>query len=441
MIKKKYDNRNSCILLVQGGAGDIACATPLIRCCKRLFPQDEIIVLTTYADIFKHNPNIDILIPLNDPEEVKDFYSEYVLTRNVRFFKKHFVYDAILDLPAQNCKTLPEFICNVYNIPYDGGPPEIFLTDYEKRKAATFLEQDSKPVILLHISGAVPSENMGRMLCGGCQGRGIGPDGNRCQMCGGSGQIIMKQKTNVLKDLDPQVLLPLVMKYKDKYNFLQIGLAGEPLVQDPKTGIGSIDCLDMSMRDTIALFQHKQVKTGIVIESLFMHAAAAVGKSVITIFQNTSPDFFGYPIHYNVWNSGGCEIHPCNRPVGALLDFSASPLSPKEKQHPLWFCKDQKCKFKDTEQLEKVFLEAVEGPPRADDGHNTLEAARQGKGPVKLSSKAKLPDLKSSSKLAVVKNDVVAQGVQQDQIRQPKKRGRKPKNVKQSKISTNKKNQ
>ena len=103
-----------------------------------------------------------MLIPLNNPEEVKDFYSEYVLTRNVRFFKKHFVYDGILDEPAKGCKTLPEFICSMYDLPYDGGLPEIFLTDYEKRKAATFIEQGSKPIVLLHISGAVPSENMGQ---------------------------------------------------------------------------------------------------------------------------------------------------------------------------------------------------------------------------------------------------------------------------------------
>lgn len=284
--KKKYEKRNTIIELHQGGCGDVISATPCIRATKRAFPDDELIILSTYSDVLKHNPNIDILIPLNDPDQVKDFYSEYVLTRNIRKFCKFFPYDHIYNTPVIGCKTLREFICNLYGFGnyFDNDLPDIYLTDYEKRKTAVFLEQDSKPIVLLHLETASPSEGgLNRWLCGGCGGRGIGPDGNRCQMCGGAGQVVMKQKTNALKDIDPSVVAPIVAKYKDKYNFLQIGLTGERLVE------GAIDVLDLPLRDTIALFQHPQVKTAIVAESLFMHAAAALRKSIITIFQNSPP--------------------------------------------------------------------------------------------------------------------------------------------------------
>jgi len=72
------------ILFCQGGAGDVLAHTPMIRGMRNEYPDDLIIVLSTYKQLLEHNPNIDILFPLND---IQDFYSEFVISKNVRFFK------------------------------------------------------------------------------------------------------------------------------------------------------------------------------------------------------------------------------------------------------------------------------------------------------------------------------------------------------------------
>jgi len=368
-------DRQKIILLVQGGCGDVIAATPMIRSARKTYPEDEIIVLCTYERVLRHNHNIDKLISLGDQDAVGDFFSREVKDKRVRYFKKFFPYDHIMNDAAHGAKNLPHFIARLYGFEenFDNGTPDYYVTDYEKRAADTLLGQDKKPVVLLHIQGAVPSDgDVQTKPCGKCGGRGVANNPGPCNQCGGSGMIKVYQKTNVLKDLDPKIVSPLVMKYKDKYNFLQIGLEYETRIE------GAFDCLGMPLRDTIALFQHPLVKTAIVIESLFMHAAAALEKPVITVFQNTDPDFFGYPIHKNISDSGGCVDYPCNRPVGALLDLHAGYKNPKQtKSRGLWECRDQKCARMKPEMLEKAFLEMVE--EKKSDRHDTLEEARNAK--------------------------------------------------------------
>jgi len=358
--------KSNIILVVQGGAGDVLAHTPMIRSMRKAYPDDKIIVLATYKQLLENNPNIDILLPLSQP---RDFYQEFVIGQKVRFFKKHFVYDAIMDEPAKGCKTLPEFICKLYGVEYDGESPDYFITDYEKRFAENFVRQSRSKgfeIVLLHISGAVPSEGGYQiMICGGCAGKGIASDGSRCSICNGSGKVVVNQKTNNLKDLAPEVLEPLVKEYSNSFHFLQIGLEGEPLIP------GAYDCLGMSMRETIALIP--EAKSFIFIESLFAHAAGALEKRGVVVFQNTSPRFFGYSSAVPVYDSHGCDDWPCNRPVGALLDLAPGYKDPKSRQPVLWECNNQVCKIKETSSLIHGFLKSLERP---DDGHDTLEQAR-----------------------------------------------------------------
>lgn len=365
------DTQSSIILFVQGGAGDVLAQTPMIRCMRQTYPDDKIVVLSTYSQLLENNPNIDVLISLKDP---KDFYSEYVLDQNVRFFKKRFLYDYIMDDWASGTKNLIEFACNCYGVKWDGAGPELYLTEYEKRATKTFMSQTNKKKVLLHVYCAVPSDGGHQVLmCDLCKGTGKIPDGSVCQKCGGSGKIVIRQKTNGLKDIDPQILAPIIEKHKNKVDFLQIGLEGEPIVP------GAVDCLGMPMREAIALID--QCDSFIFAESLFAHCAGALKKPGIVIFQNTDPEFFGYPTAFNLSDANGCTLWPCNRPVGALLDMLAGYKNPKTRERMLWECPDQKCAKISTKIVEEALIKSLnnESPrPSGDNGFSTLESARRG---------------------------------------------------------------
>jgi hypothetical protein len=326
------------ILFVQGGAGDVLAATPMIRGFRNKYPQDEILVTSTYAQLLEGNPHIDVLVPLKEP---KDFYDMHVANspHPVRFYRKRFVYDYIMERDGEEwlgASSLPEFICRCYGADYDGKPLDYFPTDYELRAMKTMSSQSKNPIVLLHIFGAVPSDGQ-------------------------------PTKTNKMKDLNPAIVSPLVEKYKSQFDFLQIGLEGEPVIP------GAVNCLGMPMRDTIALM--KYAKTGIMIESLFAHCANATGLPVIVVHQNMNFKFFGHPTNLNITWSGGCQKHPCNRPAGALVDLGPGYLNPKTRQQVLWDCNPQLCAQMPTEFLEKHFLEVVNRQPIQP--ATTLEEARQ----------------------------------------------------------------
>jgi len=334
-MAKKKSEKSKIILFVQGGAGDVLAHTPMIRYFRKKYPDDEIIVLAVYSQLLEHNPSIDKLIHLSNP---KDFYSEHILSKDVRFFKKHFVYDGIMDEQAKGCKCLPEFICSMYGAKYDGKPLDYFITDYEKRAAQTFIGQYkflNVPLVLLQCTGAIPSD--GAM-----------------------------NKTNNLKDLNIAMVSQLVKQHTDKILFIHIGLEGEPKVE------GAIDALGMSMREAIALLP--LATSYIFIESLFAHCTNALGTGGVIVFQNMSPDFFGYSNNYNVSWNGGCKDWPCNRPVGALLDLAPGYKNPKTRQNILWECPNQICAKIPLKNLDEVLLESIENNTQK--GNPALEAAR-----------------------------------------------------------------
>ena len=310
------------ILLCQGGQGDVIAHTPMIRGMREKYPDDEIIVTCTYAHLFEGLDYIDKVVPLSNPGE---FYTKYALDPDhpVRFFKKHFIYDAIMDEPAQGCKTLPEFICSLYGSDYDRGKLDYIVSADEDKIAQVFLSQYQQfnlPIVLLHCTGSIPSEGQPR-------------------------------KVHTMKDLDIEQVTKLVKAHQDKALFIHIGLEGEPTIE------GSIDALGMPLREAAALIKH--CSTFIFIESIFAHITNALDKKGIVVFRNTSTDFFGYANNHNIAYSGGCPIWPCNRPVGALMDLLPGYRNPKTREPVLWECPDQVCKNMPYEDLEKTFLEVL----------------------------------------------------------------------------------
>jgi len=303
------------------------------------------------------------------------------------------------------------------------------LSEDEKRQAKIFMSQTEKKKILVHGFSAVASENLEKMVCGGCGGKGVAPDGNRCQMCGGKGSITPMQKTNALKDITEDTakhISKLIEKYsKQGYEFLQIGLEGEPVIG------GCVDCLGMPMRDTIALIP--ECTSYIFIESLFQHAAGALQKPGVVILQNTS-EFFAYPeVAQFVRSKEECPLgigqEKCGRPVGALLDLLGAYKNPKNtKESLLWECPDQTCNKLTYEDLEKAFEASLKGPPRKDDGFNTLEEALKSGPPVKPQKpKGKIikeGDLKKEGKkgLKLLKTKPGSKNVKQSETTKNKKK-------------------
>ena len=174
----------------------------------------------------------------------------------------------------------------------------------------------------------------------------------------------------------------------------------------------------MPFREAVALIE--RCDSFVFIESIFAHCSSALKKSGVVVFNNTSPFFFGYAQNINIYNAGGCDIWPCNRPLGALLDFAPGYLNPKTREKVLWSCTDQKCSRITVEEImralnmslgfkkERVAAVEPEAPVVTSEEKQALVDAACYKGNAELD---KLRD--------AVPPELVAQGVEQFTFEEP----------------------
>lgn len=319
------------VLFVQGGFGDVLAHTPMIRYFRNTFPKDQIVVIASHPEMLKNNPNIDHLYG-SGVDKQDQIYEKYMEDRSkLRFFKNFFIYNSLLDSPGLEAKNLPEFICNLFQAEYDGNPSEYYMTEYEKRSAHVFLSQFSKPVILVQRGGSVY------------------PD-----------QQVLNHK-----DLKMEVISGLVEKYKEQFDFVQIGSDKEqPIPQ-------CMDALGIPIRDAINLIPY--TCSFIFIESVFAHAANAFKKRGVVTYQNMDPEFFGHPNAVNVYHKNDCPKWPCNRPLGSLLDYEPGYVDPKNPRPVLWRCLNQVCAEFTLSELEQAFLLAVNPEKENSDEEGTPE--------------------------------------------------------------------
>lgn len=306
------EEKHSILLVVQGGAGDVIASTPMIRGFRRKYPDDKIVVIATHSFLLEHNPHIDELISFDQMKDIRSIYTHHIKGEyTVRYFKQHFLYDGFVDDARYMSETLPEFICNMYNIDYDDEPLDYTVNTYERDAATEFMKQFQRPVVLVHPCGVLP-----------------------------------------MKSLDFRILQPIVNRLVETYDIVQIGQSGEPQLENVHNALG------MPIRDTISVMPH--AKLCILIESLFAHVTNALGTQAVVTFQSTDPKFFGYNTNLNVWDSNGCPEWPCNRPIGPLNRFLPAYLNLNGGESLPWMCPDPKCSKINPEDLEKTILGALE---------------------------------------------------------------------------------
>jgi len=297
------------VYIIQGGAGDVVAATPTIRGLKKTYPEDELIVLSTWAHMLYGNPHIDRLLSFQVEHEIREIFNQFIEPHKLdelRFVKDRFPYDAFFDYPRFNSKTLPEYICRVNNVEYDGKPPDYVITEFEKCAAKEWMMQFTKPVVLLHTQGVMS-----------------------------------------LKSIPSKTMQKFIRSYSNEFDFVQIGAANDPPIENTHNALG------MPMRDTCSILP--LAKHRILIDSVFAHVSAALRLKSIVAFHATDPKFFGYENHINISNSNcQCPLWPCNRPVGSIHKFMPGYKNLKTGGVMHWHCANQTCVV-DSETLDAGF--------------------------------------------------------------------------------------
>jgi hypothetical protein len=133
------------IFTIHGGAGKSILATAVIHALKRSRPDTEIIVLSAYPDIWKHNP--DIKVALN-PEQSPTIYRDYIKDQDVElmnhdpYHTEDFIYRR---------KHLAEIWANLVGLKNIATEPYLYISETEKEAVQRKLP--NKKIFLIQTNG------------------------------------------------------------------------------------------------------------------------------------------------------------------------------------------------------------------------------------------------------------------------------------------------
>lgn len=134
------------IFKIDGGIGKSIMATAVCEAIKKQYPNDKLIVITAYPDVFLCNPNVDKCYTHNN---LFYFYQDFVENKSIRAF----LHDPYFETSfiKRECHLI-ETWCSMFSVKYNGEQPKIYLTDREINFYANQFASD-KPIFLMQTNG------------------------------------------------------------------------------------------------------------------------------------------------------------------------------------------------------------------------------------------------------------------------------------------------
>jgi ADP-heptose:LPS heptosyltransferase len=239
------------IFQIDGGLGKSVMGTAVLRAIRKQYPDDYIIVVTSYPDVFIGNPNANKIL---NQSQTSGIYKKYVMNQDSKVFvaDPYNTSDYITE-----SKHLIEIWCDMFGISYNGEKPELFISNSEKQYFGKFYKTE-KPIFVIQTNG------------------------------GGTGQPLQYSWT---RDMPQPVVEEIINYFKDKYTILHVKREDQPVY--PNT----LQALD-TFRSIAILLTLSEKR--LLIDSSVMHIAQSLGLSSVVMWVGTNPNVFGYENNQNI---------------------------------------------------------------------------------------------------------------------------------------------
>lgn len=239
------------IFQIDGGLGKSIMATAVLKAIKKQYSKANIIVVTSYPDVFIANPNANRVISHN---QMNGIYEKWVLHKEAKVF--------ITD-PYQSSDFITEsnhliqLWCELYGIKYDGEMPELFISKAEKQYFEPFYKLD-KPIFAIQPHG---------------------------------GAINQPLKYSWTRDIPQPIMQDVINHFANDYAVLHIKRDDQIMYEN------TMACLDNFRSIAIMLTMSKK---RLFIDSSAMHIATALKLPSVVCWIGTTPKLFGYDMHKNI---------------------------------------------------------------------------------------------------------------------------------------------
>lgn len=238
------------VFQIDGGIGKCIAATAVCSAIKKKYPNDNLIVVSGYADVFLNNPNVTKSFQFG---QVSYFYKDYIKDKETELMLHNpYMEDDYVHLK----KHLIQVWCEMNGIPYNGETPELYLTqreiDFYQRKYIT-----DKPIMILQSNG------------------------------GGVADI----KYSFARDLPSCVAIPVIEHFSKTHNIVHIR-------RDDQIGYDKTTPVTAPIRELLCLTLMSQKR--LLIDSFLQHACMALNLPSVVCWITNSPKTLGYAMHNNI---------------------------------------------------------------------------------------------------------------------------------------------
>lgn len=238
------------IFQINGGIGKCIAATAVCSALKKKYPNEDLIVVSGYPEVFLNNPNVKKSFAFSN---ISYFYQDYIEGKDVQVF----LQDPYLTTDyVKEDKHLIEIWCQLCGLEYKGEFPELFIT---QREIETFQRQvqSEKPILLMQTNG--------------------GADNNK--------------KYSWARDLPVNTVLKVIEEFKESHTIIHIR-------REDQIGYQNTAQLTGQLRQILAIAMISEKR--LVIDSFMQHALAALNLPSVVCWIVNKPKVFGYGVHTHV---------------------------------------------------------------------------------------------------------------------------------------------
>lgn len=238
------------IFQIEGGLGKSIMATAVCKAIHKNFPNDDLIVVTAYPEVFINNPNVKTTLQIGNANY---FYRDYIEGKEVKLMMHNPYLEAS---HVKEEKHLIETWCEMFGVEYGGEIPEIFLNNreiefYQKKY------QSDKPIFMMQTNGGAPSE----------------------------------LKYSFARDIPSCVVSEIIEHFSPNYNIVHVK-------REDQIGYANTNPILAGYREVFALSLMSSKR--LLMDSFLQHACAALNLPSTVCWITNSPEVFGYSCHDNI---------------------------------------------------------------------------------------------------------------------------------------------
>ena len=239
------------IFSIQGGLGKSVMGTAVCKAIRKKYPNDKLIVLTGYPEVFQNNKEVDMSFGLGQEAY---FYTKYIDGQEIKIFAND-PYQTTEHILSQ--EHLIETWCKLYGLDYNGETPSIELN--EREKIFYFNKyQTEKPIFILQTHGGAPQQ---------------------------------ESRYSWARDIPRNVINAVIEEFKKDYQIFHIK-------REDQFGFENTTPLTESFKGVACMINRSEKR--LLMDSFGQHTAAALNKHSSVLWIVNKPNVFGYTIHDNI---------------------------------------------------------------------------------------------------------------------------------------------